>query len=907
VFFPHILYTNNTFTGKVVALKESDAMKKRRRTTRFNRREFVAGAATLALGRWAQAELSAGKEVSKSGRDVYIVPNFHPASCGWLTTFSKERVYCVNSYFSHLDRVRDDPQYEFVMSEVNNVIGVMNFRPERVVELKQRVQEKRVELVNAFFLESTINLSGGEALVRLGVEGLLWYEKMFGVRPKYAWCIDTCGVHDQMAQIAKGLGLKALIYTRKNPTGKTMYWTASPDGSQVLTLCPGDYSQASSIFESKTPLTSTDLDKLEKEFATKESTTPENAAVLILGGGGDYSVAPKMKDYPSTFLTQWAQSGIQRKLRFATLTKYLDAVTPGVDAGSTKIPTHLGGTAYDFDSFWMDCPKVKTWYRSCEQQLQSAESLATIASLTGSYVYPTQSLYESWVLMFLNMDRNTLWGSAGGMVFVSAESWDVQDRFEWVAKSASQVQISASDSLAASGDELMIFNPLNWKRNDPLELTIPAGKTISDSTCEQLPDGRILCTSSLAAMSVGSMKLISGAPEKAKTIQVGDTIETSHYVLKMDAQTGAIASLKIKKSGREILGAQANVINAERPRKKPDDPADHMPPIPERERLATSSEGQSTIEVNQGPLTTTITVTGKFFGGGTLRRTTRLYESNPRIDFETELNDIPNYTVVYADFPLVNDIDEVWRGVPFGFSHASWSKPNPNLHGWAKGIVPAVRWSAYAVAGGLGVAILDRGLSGRELNGRTASIYLLNAEDKYWGYDNPWLTGKGTHVLQFALLPYESAWRDARIPQAAWEYNLMPAVVEGRGGLTDHTYLETSGNVIVESLRRENGYIVIRLVEAFGLAGEAWLKLSLPHKNAAMTDLAGRGGVRLPAGPEYRFAIRPQQIVTIQFATASTVGEETPVSEWDKFVPQGKLKALHAYSPELIGHPPFGA
>src|ERR1019366_8008566 len=35
---------------------------------------------------------------AESKRDVYIVPNFHPASCGWLTTFSHERVYCANSY-----------------------------------------------------------------------------------------------------------------------------------------------------------------------------------------------------------------------------------------------------------------------------------------------------------------------------------------------------------------------------------------------------------------------------------------------------------------------------------------------------------------------------------------------------------------------------------------------------------------------------------------------------------------------------------------------------------------------------------------------------------------------------------------------------------------------------------------
>jgi alpha-mannosidase len=228
---------------------------KNSKRTGWNRREFVAGAATLALSRWSSALPVAlpgdDKSDSASKRDVYIVSNFHPASCGWLADFSKERVYCVNSYLSHLDRVRDDPQYQFVLSEINNIIGIMNFRPERVAELKQRVAEKRVELVNGFFLESTINLSGGEALVRIGAEGLRWYEKMFGIRPRFAYCIDTCGVHDQMAQIAKGLGLEALIYTRRDPTGKTLYWTVSPDGSRILTLCPGHYSEASSIYESK--------------------------------------------------------------------------------------------------------------------------------------------------------------------------------------------------------------------------------------------------------------------------------------------------------------------------------------------------------------------------------------------------------------------------------------------------------------------------------------------------------------------------------------------------------------------------------------------------------------------------------------------------------------------------------
>ncbi len=139
-----------------------------------------------------------------NSRAVYIVPNFHPASCGWLASFSRERIYCANSYLDHLDRVRDGPHYSFALSEANNIIAIMDFQPQRIDELRGRIRGGRVELVNAFFLEPTINLSGGEALVRLGIEGLRWQEQVFGSRPRFAWTIDVCGIHDQMAQIAAG-------------------------------------------------------------------------------------------------------------------------------------------------------------------------------------------------------------------------------------------------------------------------------------------------------------------------------------------------------------------------------------------------------------------------------------------------------------------------------------------------------------------------------------------------------------------------------------------------------------------------------------------------------------------------------------------------------------------------------
>jgi alpha-mannosidase len=345
---------------------------------------------------------------------------------------------------------------------------------------------------------------------------------------------------------------------------------------------------------------------------------------------------------------------------------------------------------------------------------------------------------------------------------------------------------------------------------------------------------------------------------------------------------------------------------AEKPKPQKEDYGDFVSWRPERTRLASSSDFQSTVTVSRGPLATTVEVASEFYGGGPSRRVLRFYNDFPRVDCETEVQDIPNITVVVAEFPLAEDIVEVRRGIPCGFSHGAWAKPNPNLVGWTKGIVPAVRWSDYGLVGGGGVAILDRGLSGRELNERTPIIYLLNATDTYYAYPNPWLSGKGTHLLEYALVAHEGPWDQARIPQMAWEYNCPPVLMAGRRAMAARSFLSTSSNLIVEVVRREGKDIEVRMTECLGFPGPAVVTLNLPHQGAALTDLRGRNPKPLAGGgPTYRFPVRPLQIVTIHFYAASTVEEIKPVTEWDKFVPEPKRAALHAYG-SYKGHPPRG-
>jgi alpha-mannosidase len=862
--------------------------------TSLSRREF----AVAVSGALLAAMPADAKSPPAEKRRVYLVPNFHPASCGWLTTFSKERMYCANSYLSHLDRVRDDPNYEFVMSEVNNIIALMNFQPHRIPELKDRIREGRVELVNGFFLESTINLSGGEALLRLGVEGLRWYRQVFGTEPRFSWNIDVCGTHEQMAQIASELGLKALVYTRKNPTGRTTFWSVSPDGSKILTLCPGHYSEASAIFDTKQPLTAIQLKELDKFFTSKEPITPAHAPILVLAGSGDYALAPALKTYPTRFLDEWKNAQLDKDVQFSTLGKYVDAIEPGVASGEIAIPTFSGGTAYDFDSFWIENPRVKTLYRRNEHALQATEVLSTAASLEAPYEYPTNDFYDSWILMCLNMDRNTLWGSAGGMVFVDPKSWNVQDRFDWVEKTTTGIAQSAARALLGTGRAYGIFNPLNWRRTDPIALRLPTDTSLANAPCEALPDGSVLCQMPLGSVSISSFELSKRPAPRPQSIPLPEVIETDYYFIKIDPHVGAITSLKLKSDDREMLSGPGNVIVAERPtRMTPHrDPGDFMPRRPERTRLATSSDQPSAVSVTRGLVATTVEVKGTFFGGGAIRRVMRFHHHHPRIDLETELNDIPTFTVVVAEFPLSGPVTEVRRGIPFGFSQ-----------GGSGGIVPAIRWSDYGLKGGGGFAIFDRGCTGRELDGHTPVVYLLNAEDKYYGYPNEWLSGKGRHTLPYSLIARFEDWMHAHIPQRAWEYNQPPLGIENSALHPPRSFLETSENLILETMRREGDHTEVRLVECVGKPGTARIKLSLPHNAAWLADATGRHRSALAGGQEYTFSVRPQQIVTLHFQTAAVLLAPPPIEAWDRFVPKSKLPALHAYDPNLIGHPPTGS
>jgi len=848
---------------------------------------------------------------------VYLIPNTHGTIAGWLVNFDTERSYVLNNHLDHLDRLASDKTATLAISEVPNVMALLKFAPQRTEEIRRLAEQRRVEFVNGLFLEPTVNLSGGEALAQMGVLGLRWYQEVFGLRPRFAWMIDVCGMHRQMPQIIASCGLEALFFSRNNPMEKDAFWWVSPDGTRSLAIALGPgYSGGRTLFNSTEALSPSQMQEMAAtlETARRYSASPQH--LLMVAGGGDYSLAPLRPSYPAEFLAQWARQFPNVALKMATPGQYVDVLQAEIGENRVRLADYRGDAAYSYNAFWMNMPEVKRDYRRSEHLLQAGEMLAAAASLLKDRPYPAQEFYNSWIQMMINMDRNVLWGAGSGSPFYDSHHWNVWDRFQWLERQAGAALRDGLAAFTAAGDSIAVFNPLNWQRQDPVTIMAPPGRHPDGALCQARPGtDEAMCFLSQPATGIATVRLASGsAPAPTVSNAAPAEITTRYYVARFDAGNGSLLSVRDRRTGKEYLGGPANVLHSESVEGVVKDPTNWMAPRPLRKITDSTGRHKAAWQVFRGPLATTVVARSGFAGGSLVERKVTFYENYPRIDFQTTLDMRARNLLVTTDFPLAGRVVDRTRGIPFGFASdnpAEMKPPNSyflmgdhRTYGFSTAIQPAVRWSEYGLEGGGGVALLDRGLTSHELNGATVSLALLNAQDSYRGLDNVLLAGQGVRIFEYALWPHTAGWREAAIPRRAWEYNTPLIVSEGHGASSSPALLATSDNVIVEALRRVEGDIEIRLVEWAGREGQGEVTLHLPHLDARLTNLMGEKAQALPAVAPgvYRFPLRPQQIVTLRFRTATAVPRSAAIRDWAPLVPRFKRQPLEVLEP-VKGYP----
>ena len=93
----------------------------------------------------------------------------------------------------HLDAGPRDPDYKFVLAEIDYLKPYLDTHPEDRADLRQFIADGRVEIVGGNYNEPNTNLTGAESTIRNAVYGLAYQRDVAGGDPRTAWMLDAFG------------------------------------------------------------------------------------------------------------------------------------------------------------------------------------------------------------------------------------------------------------------------------------------------------------------------------------------------------------------------------------------------------------------------------------------------------------------------------------------------------------------------------------------------------------------------------------------------------------------------------------------------------------------------------------------------------------------------------------------
>ncbi|MEJ2186015.1 MAG: glycoside hydrolase family 38 C-terminal domain-containing protein [Gemmatimonadota bacterium] len=769
-----------------------------------------------------------------------------------------------------------------------HVASRTSWDPDLLARIQALVKAGRWFPVGGWWVESDANMPGGESLVRQALYGQRAFKRLFGEISHVAWIPDTFGYTWQLPQIFHLSGMDFFVTQklRWNDTDKwtadrNVFWWEGRDGTRVLTYIPYGYSH--------------DLDgqRLAREWlATKDSSA---APVLYtLYGVGDHGGGPTA-----------AMLDRRRALnRIPTFPPVVDRA-PDSTLALMRREMPADGPVID-DELYLEYHRgvlttqseTKRWNRRMQNLLTSAEVAATAASAApavsvgfgrpgGPAAYPYPALHEAWTLTLFNQFHDILPGSGIGPVYKDAAA--MYRRADTLATSVLQ---GAAIALAARMDTrppvpgaqpFLVLNPSARPRAGVVRLAL------RDSTAQALDEhGRRLPSALVGDTLLVRVPVVPATGTSVIFVRQGGEATTPAAVrepfawlrrlfgreakttvlenrflrVEIDPATGEIARMVDKRDDREVLAdsAHGNVLMT-----MPDNPKnwdawniDQVtgPWTPMRDSVHVG------IAMRDGLAEWVEVVREDTAVGARVTQRYVLPDEAARLDIVTTIDWHASHRLLKAAFPLAVHPDSVWAEIPYG-AIGRPAVPETRKDS-ARYETSMQRW-VDASQGGFGVALVNDGKYGYDVQGDTVRLTLLRAP-KYPDPD----ADMGTHTFTYSVVPHTGDWRSPDVLDAAEALNLplravpvAPHPGAGRGG----PFLRIEGGTaVLGALKRaEDGdALVVRLVEREGRAGVTRITLPWPF-TATETDLLERptGQPRQADTGTLDVPLRPWQIETL--------------------------------------------
>ncbi|MQA26843.1 MAG: glycoside hydrolase [Micromonosporaceae bacterium] len=545
----------------------------------------LAARAVVTTADGQRAELPFDVTVAETGWTMWMVSHFHYDPVWWNTQASYTCTWDVrdepgpahrlfhnpgHSGFSlvrtHLELARRDPEYRFVLAEVDYLKPYWDAYPADRAILRELFRAGRVEIMGGTYNEPNTNLTSAECTARNFVHGTGFQRGVLGADPATAWQLDAFGHDPQFAGMAADAGITSSAWARgpfhqwgpmstkwgDRTAGEATamqfpseFMWLSPSGRGVLTHYMPNHYGAGWSMDSAPSLD----DACEQTYQLFRGLSPVALTRnVLLPVGTDYTP-------PNRWLMDihraWRDRYVWPRFVCGLPREFFSAVREEMTSRGVTAPPQTRDMNPVYTGKDVSYVDTKQANRAAEQLLAEAETWACLARLLTGRPYDGQAFDKAWRLLVYGAHHDAITGSESDQVYVDLlANWREAHDLARAARDGATRAIA--DAAEVSEPSLVVFNSLNVDRADlvtvPYEGLAPAGRDYV------VADGELTFLAPEAPGIGYATVPLAPRPATGWRSDDGLTISNERYRLRVDpARGGGVASLVELPSGRELI------------------------------------------------------------------------------------------------------------------------------------------------------------------------------------------------------------------------------------------------------------------------------------------------------------------------------------------------------------------
>lgn len=406
---------------------------------------------------------------------------------------------------AHLELARRDPEYRFVLAEVDYLKPYWDMFPQQREFVRKLMSEGRLELMGGTYNEPNTNLTGAETTIRNVVHGIGFQHHVMGGNPATAWQLDVFGHDPQFPGLMADAGLTSSSWARgpfhhsgphKAPGSqdapqadvegmqfRSEFEWVSPSGRGLLTSYMAAHYSAGWRMDSAATLEEAEKAVYQLFLLMKKVAATRN---VLLPVGTDY--APPNR-WVTAIQRDWNARYVWPRFTCAVPRDFFSAVTMELAETGAQLSPQTRDMNPIYTGKDVSYIDTKLAQRATENLLLDAEKFATLACLVGGARYPGAACDKAWRQLVYGAHHDAITGSGSDQVYIDLltgwrEAWDLARE---IRDRAVQHLTSCVDTRGAECS-ITVFNSMSWNRTD----VVTVASSLSPSSPSLPERGRLL-------------------------------------------------------------------------------------------------------------------------------------------------------------------------------------------------------------------------------------------------------------------------------------------------------------------------------------------------------------------------------------------------------------------------------